>query len=437
LSDGFDPGKGTALPGPATGGQEISDFQVSGGLALFTGIFDEEMIHMYDLILKGGSVVDPAQNIHRVLDVAIKDGKIASLQEDIPQEKARDVIDVTGKVVTPGLIDLHTHAYWGGTGLGIKPDPVSRETGVTTFVDAGSAGAGNFIGFKEYVIERSKARVLAFLHISYLGLHGAVYDPANFVIIGESSDLRYAMLGPAVAVGKAYPDLIKGIKVRLSIESSVDQGVKPLLLALQAAEALDKPVMAHIGPPPPSRREVLSLLREGDILTHVFRGDPNGPLDSKGRILPEMLQARERGVVMDLAHGGSSFSWKVAEKMLEQGFLPDVISSDMHIGLSVKIGGWPGVPARTQVTTMSKMLSLGMSLDDVVRASTYTPAKVIDCQDELGSLQEGRAADVAVFELEKGRFEFDDRYSGEVVGDTKLVHLATILGGEVLSNRIS
>lgn len=392
---------------------------------------------MYDLLLKGGAVVDPAQGTHCVLDLAIRDGKIASLEQEIPEGEAKQVVDVTDKIVTPGLVDLHTHVYWGGTALGIKADLVGPETGVTTFVDVGSAGAGNFVGFKEHVIDRSKVRIFAFLHISYLGLHGAVYDPANFVIVGESFDLRYAMLGPAIEVAQAFPDLIKGIKVRTSVESSGDQGVKPLLLALQAAEALGKPVMVHIGPPPPSRREVLSLLREGDILSHAFRGEPNSPLDRKGRILPEMVEARERGVIMDLGHGGSSFSWNVAEKMLDQGFLPDVISSDIHIGLRVKTGGWPGMPPRDQPTTMSKMLSLGMSLDDVIRASTFTPAKVIGCEDELGSLRQGSVADVTVLEVEEGRFEFNDFYSGTTVGNKKLTPLATILGGEILRNKIS
>jgi dihydroorotase len=392
---------------------------------------------MYDLLLKGGTVVDPAQGIHRVLDVAIEAGKIARLKEGIPEDEAQEVVDVTDKIVTPGLIDLHTHAYWGGTALGIKADLVGRETGVTTFVDAGSAGAGNFVGFKEHVIDRSKVRILAFLHISYLGLLGAVYDPANFVIVGESFDLRYAMLRPAIEVAEAFPDLIKGIKVRTSVESSGDQGVKPLRLARQAAEALGKPVMVHVGPPPPSRREVLSLLREGDILSHAFRGEPNSPLDRHGRILPEMLEARERGVIMDLGHGGSSFSWNVADKMLEQGFLPDVISSDIHIGLRVKTGGWPGMPPRDQPTTMSKMLSLGMNLDDVIRASTVTPASVIGCADELGSLRRGSVADVTVLELEEGQFEFNDVYSGVTVGSKKLTPLATIVEGEVLSNKVA
>lgn len=387
---------------------------------------------MYDLIIKGGEVVDPAQEVHQILDVAIQEGRIASLEANIPETQARDVLNVSGKLVTPGLVDLHTHVYWGGAGLGIQPDRVCKETGVTTFVDAGSAGAGNFLGFKEHVIDRSQVRILAFLNIAFPGMTAAIYDPENYVIVGETFDLRFAMLGPALEVGRAFPELIRGIKVRLSVETSGDQGVKPLLLAIQAAESLGLPVMAHIGPPPPSRREVLSLLRKGDILTHAYRGEPNGPLDRNGRILPEMVEARARGVVMDIGHGGSSFSWVAVESMLEQGFLPDVISSDTHRGLKTKTTGWTGMPAQDQVTTMSKLLSLGMGLEEVIRASTLTPAQVVGCEGEIGSLHPGRRADVAVFELQEGKFEYRDRYSGATVGNKRLVSHAVILNGKVL-----
>jgi dihydroorotase len=387
---------------------------------------------MYDLLLRGGRVIDPAQDLDGTMDLAIQAGKIATLRRDIAAGEARRVVDVTGKIVTPGLVDLHTHVYWGGTSLGVQPDRVAAMTGVTTFVDAGSAGAGNFIGFKSHVIDRSQSRIFAFLHVAYQGLGATIYDPQNYVILGETFDLRYAMLEPAIQVGAAFPDLIRGIKVRTSVESSGDQGMRALRLALQAAEALGKPVMVHVGVPPPSRREILSLLRPGDILTHAFRGEPNSPLDRHGDLLPEMIQARERGVVMDLAHGGSSFSWAVTARLLEQGFLPDVISTDLHRGLNVKTSGWSELPARTQPLVMSKVLSLGMELKDVIRASTYTPAQVIGCADQVGSLRQGRAADVAVFELQEGRFEFDDWFDGPTVGNRQLVPVLTVLGGQVL-----
>jgi len=201
---------------------------------------------MYDLILKDGTVVDPAQDIHGKRDVAFKEGRIACIAETIPEHQARRTIDVGGKLLTPGLIDFHAHVDWGGTPLGIKPDLVGAGTGVTTFVDAGSAGAGNFIGFKEHIIDRSQTRIYAFLHISYLGLHGAVYDPENFVILGEMFEPRYGMIQPAIDMGRAFADHIVGIKVRCSIECSGNYGIQALRLAIQAAENLGKPVMTPL-----------------------------------------------------------------------------------------------------------------------------------------------------------------------------------------------
>ena len=315
----------------------------------------------------------------------------------------------------------------------MQPDMVSRESGITTFVDAGSAGASNFLGFKEYVIDQSRARIFSFLNIAYTGTGGAMYDPANYVIVGETEDIRHAMVGRAIEYGEAFPSIIKGIKVRVSLEASGSQGLTPLLLALQAAEALEKPVMVHICVAPPTRQQVLSVLRKGDILTHAFRESPNSPLDAKGKVIPEMLEARERGVVIDLGHGGGSFSWDVCKELLEQGYPPDVISSDIHLDGKVRTS-WPGSPAFNQPTTMSKLLSLGISLEDVILRSTYNPAKAIGEEDELGSLQVGSVADIAVFQLEEGQFEFEDPFCGTRVGNKRLKPVLTIVRGEVMEN---
>jgi len=389
---------------------------------------------MYDLLLKGGFVIDPDQGVHSRIDVAIKDGTIAHLGEGILQNEAKQVLDVSGKYVSPGLVDLHTHVYWGGTPLGINPDKVGGESCVTTFVDAGSAGAGNFVGFKDYVIDRSKVTIYPFLNISYLGLAGAVYDPDHYVILGETFNLKYAMVAATVELGRAYPDLIKGVKVRISLESSGDQGIKPLLLALRAAEEMERPVMVHIGMPPPSRREVLPLLRKGDILTHSFVGGYNSPLDRKGKIIPEMLDARERGVIMDLGHGGSSFSFEVAEKLFAQGFRPDTISSDIHLPIRGFHPHWPGMPDVNQPVVLSKMLSLGMEIDDVIEAATHTPAEVIGCADQIGTLREGSIADIAVFEIEEGTFEFPEHARGKVICHKRFTPRLTLLKGEVIFN---
>lgn len=381
----------------------------------------------YDLLLKGGTVIDPSQGIHRRMDVALKDGKIAALRDRI-EEEAEEAINVSDKLVVPGLIDLHTHVYWGGTSLGVHADELSVRSGVTTFVDAGSAGAGNFAGFKEHVIETSRARIFAFLNIGFAGIFGfmGARPDGRATLVGELCDIRLANVGEAVRIGRAYPRHIVGIKVRAGIDGSCDfPGVEPIFTARRAAEELGKPLMAHIGLPPPTTDTMLPILRSGDILTHAFRGDPNSVLDGKGRPLPELVEARERGVIIDLGHGSGSFSFETARKMLDQGFLPDVISTDVHV---LSING----PAYDLPTTMSKMLNLGMRLDDVIRACTHNPAKVIGYEDELGTLREGTAGDITVLELAEGAFEFRDAFRNKMLGRKKLRPTLTILKGKVL-----
>jgi len=385
----------------------------------------------FDLLLAGGTVIDPGLGLQRKLDVGVTEGRIAALEPELPRT-ATQVVELDEELVTPGLIDLHTHVYWGATPVGVTPDRVSRAHAVTTLVDAGSAGAGNILGFKEHVVKRAKARIFAFLNISFPGIVGAIYDPHNFVVVGENEDVRYDMVAPAIEACLAFPRLIKGVKVRTSLEASGKQSLEPLLLALEVGEAVGKPVMVHIGTPPPTRKQVLRLLRKGDVLTHAFRGYPNAPIDRRGNIMPEMWEARERGVIIDLGHGGGSFSWRVAEQMLDQGFLPDVISSDIHLPLQFH-KDWPGMPEFDLPTTMSKMLSLGMELLDVIRATTYTPAQVIGEADTLGTLRPGSVADISVLQQEEGKFTFKDWFDGEMVGTKRLVPRFVVLGGKLFS----
>ena len=382
-----------------------------------------------DLILKGGIVIDSAQGIHQKMDVALKDGTIAALKESIDDGNAR-VIDVSGKWVAPGLIDLHTHVYWGGTSLGIRPERILSRSGVTTWVDAGSAGAGNFIGFKEHVIERSRVRILPFLNIGFAGIFGYIKEGfANNrpTWIGELCDTRLANLNEAIYMAGKFEDLIVGIKIRSGIDGSCDfPGLEPVLMAKKAAEAVGKPLMVHIGHAPPTTRELLPVLRNGDILTHAFRGNPNSLLDGKGKILPELEEARQRGVILDLGHGSGSFSFETARKMLAHNIEPDIISSDIHAD---SING----PAYDLPTTMSKMLNLGMSLETVVRAATHHPAKAVGYEKELGSLQKGTVGDITVLELQEGDFLFQDCFNSQIKGKKKLVPALTILAGEIVN----
>lgn len=386
----------------------------------------------YDLVLAGGTVVEPSLGVHRCLDVGISDGKVVYLDEGIPSGSIGQLIALDGDLVTPGIIDLHTHVYWGGTPLGVPPDLVSEHHAVTTLVDAGSAGAGNIMGFKQYVAEPAYARVFAFLNIAFPGIIAAVYDPGSFVIVGENDGLRYDMVESAIDACRAFPELVRGVKVRASLEASGDQALEPVKLALEVARAVDRPLMVHINVPPPGRAEVLGLLCKGDILTHAFRGHPNAGVDRKGRVTPEMWEARERGVIMDLGHGGGSFSWDVTAQMLEQGFPPDVISSDIHLSCRFH-PTWPGMPAFNMPNAMSKLLSLGMEIDEVIRAATVSPAAAIGQAGKLGTLEPGSVADVSVLRIEDGSFSYFDPFAGERKGTKRVVPRFAVVGGRLMT----
>jgi len=248
-----------------------------------------------DLILRGGRVIDPSQKLDAVTDVAFAGGKVVMVGSELKADSGTDVRDVSGYIVTPGLIDLHTHVYWGGTSLGIDAEEFCRTSGVTTAVDTGSAGPGNFAGFRKHVIEPSQVRILAYLHVSHAGIYGF----SHRVMVGESEEMRLMNPIDAVAVAEANRDLIVGIKVRVGLHASGTSGIVPLDIALEVAEQVGMPLMAHIDHPPPSYEEVLARLRPGDVLTHAFRPFPNTPATAQGTVKRAVLEARERGVLFD------------------------------------------------------------------------------------------------------------------------------------------
>ena len=366
---------------------------------------------MYDLLLKGGRVLDPSSGRDGRFDVAFRDGATATVAEAIPAEQAHAVQDASGLIVTPGLIDLHTHVYWGGVSLGIDAEEYARSAGVTTLVDAGSAGAGNFHGFRRHVVEAVTPRILAYLNISFPG----IYAFADKVMVGECGDFRLLHPGECARVAQEHGDLIVGVKVRVGMAASDGRGVAPLDLALEAAEAAGLPVMCHLDQPPPTRREVVERLRPGDVLTHCFRPFPGAPAHADGTVREEILAARERGILFDVGHGKSSFGFATAEAMLAAGFEPDCISSDVH---ALSVAG----PARDLLTTMSKLLHLGMSLEAVVAATTSGPAAAIR-YPELGTLTPGTPGDATLLRLEDGAFDFVDA-SGDVRTATQRLALA-------------
>jgi len=371
----------------------------------------------YDLILKGGHVVDPSQNIDAVMDVAFAGGKVAAVGSNLKAEAGIATRNLAGKFVTPGLIDLHTHVYWGGTSLGIDAEDFCRLSGVTTAIDTGSAGPGNFAGFRKHVIEPSQVRILAYLHISFAGIFGF----SKTIMVGESENIRLMAPREAAEVADANRDVIVGIKVRVGRHSSGDQGAAPLQMALQVANEVGMPLMAHIDHPPPSYEEVVEMLRPGDVLTHAFRPFPNAPCNAQGTIKPVVLEARKRGVLFDIGHGMGSFSFKTARAMLANGFYPDTISSDVH---ALCIDG----PAFDQVTTMSKFLCLGVPFTEVIKQTTHNAAFALK-RPQLGSLKPGSVGDASILSIKDGKFDYVDVVGEHLVGDRKIVCDGVVIAG--------
>jgi len=371
---------------------------------------------MYDLVIAGGRVIDPAQGLDGPHDVAFRDGKVVAVETTIEKGGAREVIEAAGKLVVPGLIDLHTHVWWGGTSLSVQPVPVAQRSGATTLVDAGSAGPGNFHGFRAHVIERTPVRILPYLNISFAG----IFAFSKSVMVGECSDVRLLDARECLDVAQRNRDLIVGIKVRVGRNTSEGYGVFPLELAIEVAQELGLPVMAHIDFPPPSRKDMLDRLRPGDVLTHCYRPFPNAPI-VRGEVRPEMWAARERGVIFDIGHGMGGFGFASTRPMLEAGFFPDVISSDVHI--LCEHG-----PAFDLLHTMSKLLCLGMPLGEVIAAATMRPAAAVRRPD-LGTLAPGSAGDATVLEVAEGAFDYVDVMGERLVGDRRLEVAAMALHG--------
>lgn len=371
----------------------------------------------YDLLLKGGHVIDSGQGLDAVRDVAFAGGKVAAVAAELPAAEATVVRRLGGRLLLPGPIDLHTHVYWGGTSLGVDAEAIARRSGTTTFVDAGSAGAGNFLGLKHHVIERSPVRILAFLNISFAGIFGV----GRTINVGECADERLLDAHACLSVAGAHPEHVRGIKFRTGRIAGGASGMTPMVLATEVADALGLPVMAHIDVPPPAVTEVFRNLRAGDIFTHCFKPFPSAPLLGDGRIREEVRAARQRGVYFDIGHGRGAFTFAVARKMLEQGFEPDIISSDIHL---MSVDG----PAFDLLVTMSKFVCLGMDLRKIVRAVTATPAKILKRPD-LGTLAPGARGDAAVLDMHAGRYEYVDALGDTMIGDKRLFATAVVIGG--------
>jgi dihydroorotase len=376
---------------------------------------------MYDLVIRNGVVVDPAQGLSERRDVAIQSGRIATVAKEIPPDSAWEVLDASGHLVTPGLIDIHVHVHPGVSHYGVSPDATCLARGVTTVCDAGSAGADTFDGLRRYVIDVSETRVVAFLNISAIGM----VSPLD----NELEDLRHASPERAIGVVERNRDVIQGIKARLSRRHVGRNDLEPLRLARKAAEAVGMPMMVHVGDTQSPLGAILAELRPGDLVTHCFHGRPHGVLDAGGKVLPEVAEAIWKGIVFDVGHGVGSFSFDVARKALSQGVVPATISSDLH---HYNVNG----PVFDLATTMSKFLLLGRPLDEVVAKTTIVPARLLGLGDRLGAVREGFLADLAVFTLAEGEFEFEDSMKEKALGRQRLEPVAVIRRGRIYRSHL-
>ena len=376
------------------------------------------MSDTFDLLLTGGTVLNPASRLRQELDVGITAGRIAAMEPKLAQDNAKRILDVRGCYVTPGLIDFHVHSYWGVNPYGFNADSICLASGVTTAMDAGSSGPVNFLGFKKLVHESSKTRMLAFVAIAQ---HGVLNDP------GELQNLRFADPEAAASSVAESPNVGVGIKVRLHKKGVGDNGRQALRLAIQAGDACRSPVMVHVGDTGISMEEIVDTLRAGDVVTHCYTPQKPSIVDASGRLLVAARKAQERGVIFDVGHASGHFDFNLVRRAMDDGLLPNVISSDLHGRMAQPGFGIVGdLP-----TTLTKFLSLGLDLDHIIALCTINPASVIGWQDRLGRLEVGRDADVAVLRIVNEAPKLRDSVGGEMTAEQRIAVRWTIRQGEV------
>ena len=371
----------------------------------------------YDLLVKGGELLDPGQNLRGRMDVAVRGGKIAAVARDIPREKATRVIDAQGKLVTPGLIDLHTHVHWGARSLSVDPDVQAAKGAVCTQVDAGTAHPGSFPGFRRFIIDRFESRVFSLLKIPWQAHRWDMpQDPRN-ILQGYCAE--------AEIVIEQNRDVVLGLKAYAGWNVAGPATEPNLDYAREVADRHGLPVMVHISTQPPPIERVVSRLREGDVLTHCCTGHDQRIVDMHGKLIPAVKDARERGVLLDVGHGAGSFSWRVAQLLIEMGEPPDIISTDLH---TLCVDG----PTHNLVTTLNKFLCLGLSLQEVIARASTNPGKFIGRLEGIGALSVGGIADISVLDYVDGEFELVDCHRVKRVLEKGLVPIVAVCRGKVL-----
>jgi dihydroorotase len=373
----------------------------------------------FDLLIEGGTVIDPSQNLSGTMDVAVHEGKIVEVSRSIARERASKIVSAKDKIVTPGFIDIHAHCY-DGLGIGMNADHSCLSRGVTTMVDAGSAGYVAFPNFRKYIINTSLTRIAALVHINAIGTMMYEGGMANMSWVNPQLTAKMAIDNKPVAVG---------IKIQLSKAITGANDIEGLRRAVEAGKISGLPVMVHIDEPYSPLPDILKLMRKGDIFTHCFNNHTHGILDTDGKIIPEAKEARARGVIFDPAQGQTHFSFDVAEKCLQQDFPPDTIGTDLtSVTVEKRIFDLP--------TMASKFLALGVPLEKVVAMVTANPARVFDYGAQIGTLRPGSEADISIFEVREGKFELEDSDGVKRSGRQMLFNKAVVRHGQVIVNAV-
>jgi dihydroorotase len=410
--------------------REFSRYFLAGGAALLTprGVWSaskagaspqQNSNPTFDLLIEGGTVIDPANNLHAPLDVAIKDGKIAEVSKNIPKERALKVVSAKDRIVTPGFIDVHAHVF-EGVGIGINADRYCLTRGVTTVVDAGSAGYSTIANFHKFIINPSTARIAALVNIGVVGTAMLPGSLMNLDWVNPKLTAKAAMENKPAVVG---------IKIHMGKTITGAGDMECLKRAVEAAEIARVPLMAHIEDSYSPLPGILKMLRKGDIYTHCFNSRPHGILDANGKILPEAKEARERGVLFDPAQGQTHLNFDVADKCFQQNFFPETISTDLTVvTVERRVFDLP--------TTVSKFIAMGIGLDQAIGMVTTNAARMFDYGAQIGTLSPGSEADISIFELRDGKFEFEDSDGGKRTGHQMLINKAVARRGQLFVNAI-